>query len=324
MKLPKNNLKKIKFPKFKKLKISSDNKFILFLKSRLLKLIFVWLIGFLAVAEVVFAIMIYGFKMENKAVRYASYAVPFPVAVANQDFVTNKAYLSEKDYIHHFYQATGQTDLDFTSIDQEILNQLIENKIIGFQALRYKVKVSKSDVDNSVNQIVDQNGGSDKVNQALNELYGLTLNQFKDLVRTQLLREKVSNELIMKVSARHILILVDKDAAQDKVDAAKTKIDGIKNEIDGGLDFAEAAKKYSEDVGSADQGGKLDPFARGEMVKEFSDTAFNTPVGTVSDPVRTEFGWHIIKVESKTGKIDKSFNDWLDGLKNKSLILKLI
>ena len=130
--------------------------------------------------------------------------------------------------------------------------------------------------------------------------------------------------MILKVKVSHILIRVDKDATADKVDAAKAKIDDLKKQIDNGADFAEVAKKSSEDTGSADQGGSLDAFTQGEMVQEFADAAFATPVGKISDPVRTEFGWHIIKVENKTGKINKSFNDWLDGIKSKSLIIKFI
>ena len=324
MKITKLKIEKIKIPNLKKLDLSKLKPVLSFFKSRLLRVFVVYLLVLLAITEFVFGVLIYGFKMENKTTTFVSKIIPYPIAVANQDFVTNKDYLKEKDYIHHFYAATQQSDLDYTSIDSEILNQLVENKLIGFQAMRYKVKVNKADVDTSVNQIIDQNGGPDKVNKALDELYGLTLDQFKDLVKTQLLREKIGSDLIMKVKAQHILILVDKEATAEKIAEAKTKIDGIKKEIDGGLDFSEAAKKYSEDVGSAEQGGNLDPFARGEMVAEFSDVAFKTAVGTVSDPVKTEFGWHIIKVESRTGKIDKSFNDWLEAIKKKSLILRFI
>lgn len=295
-----------------------------FLKTRLAITIIITILFVCATVETVFAVMVYGFKMDNKATQLVTNIVPYPAAVANQDFVTYREFQKEKKYIHHFYNATQQTSLDFASIDKEILNQLVENKLIAFQALRYRIRVNQSDIDTSVNQIIDQNGGQEKVNQALDELYGLNLKQFEELVKTQMLREKVSQELIARVKVSHILILVDKDATPDKVDAAKVKIDGIKKEIDGGLDFAEAAKKYSEDTGSAEAGGSLDAFTKGEMVQAFSDAAFNTPVGKISDPVRTEYGWHIIKVENKTGKINESFDDWLTGIKNKSLILKFI
>lgn len=305
-------------------KINFSGKFFSFFKSRVFINVIVSLLFVLGLIEVVFAVMIYGFKLDNKATQLATKIIPYPVAVVNQDFITFGQYQDEKDYIHHFYSATEQADLDFVSIDKEILNQAIENKMLAFQAFRNKIKVNQSDVDTSINQIIDQNGGAEKLDKALAELYGLNLKQFETLVRTQLLREKVSKELILKVKVSHILVRVDKDTTADKVDAAKVKIDGIKKEIDDGADFAEIAKKSSEDTGSAEAGGSLDAFTQGEMVQEFSDVAFSTPVGKISDPVRSEFGWHIIKVENKTGMINQSFNDWLTGIKDKSLILKLI
>jgi peptidyl-prolyl cis-trans isomerase D len=64
-----------------------------------------------------------------------------------------------------------------------------------------------------------------------------------------------------------------------------------------GEDFAELAGRYSEDP-SREQGGQLGVFGRGSMVKPFEDAAFSMKAGEISDPVRTQFGWHIIKVEN--------------------------
>lgn len=278
----------------------------------------------LGLSQLIFAILIYGFHQDNKPVRVAVSLIPFPVAVADFDIVTYKDYLVERDYVHHFYAATKQDNVGYSEIDKQILDQLIENKLVGFQAGINHIKVSAADIDSSISSIVEQNGGQDKVEKVLQDYYGINLAQFRKLVRDQLIRDKVSNELITKIEARHILVRVDNDAPDDQVAAAKAKIDGYLTEIKGGLDFSEAAKKYSEDTGSAAQGGELEPFARGEMVEEFSNTAFSTPVGTISEPVKSEFGWHIIKVEAKTGKIDMEFTDWLASLKNKGIILRFI
>lgn len=79
---------------------------------------------------------------------------------------------------------------------------------------------------------------------------------------------------------------------------AKAKADDILKRIRGGEDFATLAKKYSTD-GSRTKGGDLGYFTRGRMVPEFEQTAFNSPVGQVADPVKTQFGYHIIKVTDK-------------------------
>lgn len=274
------------------------------------------------IIQFIFGVMIYGFHLDNKATQVVSKIVPYPVAVVNYNFITMAEFQGEKDYIHHFYSATEQSNIDYTEIDSQILDQLIEDKIVEAEAIKYKVKIAKSEIDDTVNNISVQNGGQDQVEKVLNDLYGLTLSDFKRLIRIQLLRDKLNETVITHITARHILIQVDSDATDDAVNTAKTKIDGIKTEIDNGLDFAEAAKKYSEDSGSASNGGLLESFTVGDMVQEFSDAAFAANVGEVVGPVRTEYGWHLIKVESRTGSINESFSDWLGELEGKSLIMK--
>lgn len=284
----------------------------------------VWTLVALSIMETVFAVLIYGFKKEDKITRFVATVIPYPAVIVNQDTITYHQYLKEKDYIHHFYSATGQTDVDLAAVDKEIVDQLIENRLIANQARLNRIKVKKNDVNATMDSIIGQNGGEEQVQKILTDLYGLNLNQFKNLVKIQLLREKINSDLIAKITARHILVSVDQGATEEKIAEAKTKIDNIRTEIDGGLDFGEAAKKYSEDTGSAEAGGLLDAFAMGEMVQQFSETAFDTEIGQISDPVRTDFGWHIIKVEARTGSVAMSFNDWIESVRKNSFVLQLL
>jgi peptidyl-prolyl cis-trans isomerase D len=98
------------------------------------------------------------------------------------------------------------------------------------------------------------------------------------------------------VEARHILIKVDQNAGPEDVAKAKERIENILQKAKDGQDFAELAKQFSEGP-SKDKGGYLGTFRREAMVKPFSDKAFSMQAGEISDPVRTQFGWHIIKVE---------------------------
>ncbi|GBC75964.1 Foldase protein PrsA 1 [bacterium HR07] len=102
-----------------------------------------------------------------------------------------------------------------------------------------------------------------------------------------------------EVKARHILVSVDENAPEEKVAEAQKKIEEIKKELDKGADFAELAKKYSDDKSNSENGGDLGWFGKGVMVKEFEDAAFALDIGKVSAPVRTRFGFHLIKVEDK-------------------------
>jgi peptidyl-prolyl cis-trans isomerase C len=93
-----------------------------------------------------------------------------------------------------------------------------------------------------------------------------------------------------EVRARHILVPTE--------DEAKAVLAEIKK----GTDFAELARQKSKDPGAAAEGGDLGYFTKDQMVPEFAEVAFKLDKGQVSDPVKTQFGWHIIKVEDKRTK----------------------
>src|SRR5689334_6306653 len=105
--------------------------------------------------------------------------------------------------------------------------------------------------------------------------------------------KQISGE--QEVHARHILV--------ESEDEAKA----IKAELDKGADFADLAKKKSKDPGASD-GGDLGFFTKEQMVPEFSDVAFKLDPGKISDPVKSQFGWHIIKVEEKRNRKAPDFD----------------
>ena len=106
-----------------------------------------------------------------------------------------------------------------------------------------------------------------------------------------------------QVHARHILIAFKGSPAAQAgkkeltEDEAKAKAEEIAKKLAGGAKFEDLAKAESDDAGSAPNGGDLGAFSRGQMVPEFEKAAFETKVGAVSPVVRTQFGYHIIKVE---------------------------
>ena len=101
-----------------------------------------------------------------------------------------------------------------------------------------------------------------------------------------------------RVKASQILIRVKPDASDKDKAAARKKIEELRKRALSGEDFAELAKKNSEDVSSS-QGGDLGYFKRGDMVKPFEEAAFALKKGKISDVVETKFGYHIIKVTDK-------------------------
>jgi len=99
-----------------------------------------------------------------------------------------------------------------------------------------------------------------------------------------------------EVHARHILVPTEDEAKAIEVELKK------------GADFAALAKEKSKDPGAA-EGGDLGYFTKDQMVPEFADVAFKLDKGQVSDPVKTQFGWHIIKVEDKRTKPTPTFDE---------------
>ncbi len=105
--------------------------------------------------------------------------------------------------------------------------------------------------------------------------------------------KQISGE--QEVHARHILVQTEDEAK------------AIKAELDKGADFAKLAKEKSKDPGASD-GGDLGFFTKEQMVPDFSKVAFELEPGKISDPVKTQFGWHIIKVEEKRNRKPPEFD----------------
>ena len=114
------------------------------------------------------------------------------------------------------------------------------------------------------------------------------------------------------VQARHILIKVAENATPEEVESARKRAEDVLKMAKEGQDFATLARKYSEGPTKA-KGGELGTFRREAMVKPFADKAFSMEAGEISEPVRTRFGWHIIKVEkvnpAKTLTLDEARED---------------
>jgi len=116
------------------------------------------------------------------------------------------------------------------------------------------------------------------------------------------------------VTVSHILIKTPTPGPDGKVDqkavaAAKAKAEDVLKQVKAGGNFAELAKKYSEDPGSAKNGGSLGPVQRGRTVPEFEKVAYSLPKGQVSDLVQTTYGFHIIKVDDKQQAHTKSLEE---------------
>jgi len=117
-----------------------------------------------------------------------------------------------------------------------------------------------------------------------------------DISYTEKLVEETYQRMTKEVNASHLLITFPQNPSPADTLAALQRIREIKAEIDNGLDFNEAAVRYSQDPSAAQTRGNLGWFTAFQMVTPFEDAAYTTPVGKVSEPVRTRFGFHLLKV----------------------------
>jgi peptidyl-prolyl cis-trans isomerase D len=116
--------------------------------------------------------------------------------------------------------------------------------------------------------------------------------------------------------ARHILIKVPQDASKEEVSQALETAESLRARILAGEDFATLAEEYSQDIGSKANGGDLGAVTRGVMVEPFERALFALKEGEVSEPVRTRFGWHVIKLDRIESGSTKPFEEVRDELES--------
>lgn len=225
-----------------------------------------------------------------------------------------------------------------------VLDQMINTELLAQNAEKEGIKVTDKEIQSSFNELKTYINSDEEIKGAAEEL-GINDEFLKEQAKLSLLIQKSQekfykegkvSESEMKeyydkhideykkdeVEASHILIKTTDDNNKPLSEAeqkkAKAKAEKVLKEVKAGGDFAELAKKYSDDPGSAAQGGALGAFGKGMMVQEFEDAAFGMEPGEISDLVKTDFGYHIIKVTDRI-KETTSFEEAKEGIKEEIL-----
>ena len=176
--------------------------------------------------------------------------------------------------------------------DMILMSQAAEAKKMG-DTLEFKRKLAFNREKLLMEQLLQKAGKEALTDKAMHDVY--------DEAAKQMGQEQ-------EVHARHILIRAA--AGDDKASKeAQDKIKAIIVRLKKGEDFAKVASEATEDPSGKANGGDLGYFSKEQMVPEFSDTAFKLDKGQISEPVKTQFGWHVIKVEDKRVKPVPPFDE---------------
>ncbi|MBN2366623.1 MAG: hypothetical protein EH225_12010 [Calditrichaeota bacterium] len=223
---------------------------------------------------------------------------------------------------------TRQPEL-YQRLGEEFLQRLIDQKLLLIKADEDTIRVDDDRVEASLNQQIDymiqQAGSENKLEQYYSAPIFKIKNDLRKEIQNQMrigmLREKkfmginISRKEVedfyhnyqdslpgMKASVDISHILMQITPSEESVKAAYNKISEIQEKLKNGEDFAGLARQYSEDPGSARNGGELGFVSRGTLVKEYEETAFAMEEGEISDIVQTQFGFHIIQLIERQGE----------------------
>src|SRR5574344_1938932 len=191
--------------------------------------------------------------------------------------------------------------------EQRVVSQLIIQELLSQEAQKRGIKVTNKDLDQAIKKVMDKIGGRDRLSEVLKQ-NGVSIGEFKKDLKNQVMMQKLANSTGgIKVSDSDCKAFYNKNINKfqhkDQVRASHILIAAnpyqIQQDIVDGSKFPKYAKKYSEDPNSAQQGGDLGFFAKDAMVPEFSKAAFTARPNRVLDPVKTQFGYHIIIVTDR-------------------------
>jgi len=289
------------------------------------------------------------------------------VAVVNQEIITFSEI--EKWSLPFQKEIQAEDRLErrerIQEVFRKVLDRIIEEKLIEQEAKKSGIKVTSKEIDVAVEEVKQKH----KINQEELEkalaAEGLTLEVFKKDLEKRILRSKfVSSAVKLEQKAgekelkeffqknvnqyrvnesyrpAHILFFISQDATPEQIRGIRKKSQKVLEKIKEGADFAKMAIEYSEDTSSRKEGGDLGYFKKGELLPTLEREAMKLQVGEVSDLIRTEVGFHILKLLDRKGgepppfeeikekvqadyyekELEKAYQQFLSKLKEKSVI----
>ncbi len=244
---------------------------------------------------------------------------------------------------------------EYRQFEQGLAEYLVTLEVLRQEASTFQVTVSDRDVQEAVATVRRMFMGDQAKFEAALKKQNITLEQFTQSLSDSLwldrMKEAVAKDLSVtddeaqeyyqqhqaeyveqeSRKVRHILIspfakLVDggvsSTASQAEWAAAASEAEKVRSEILNGADFVSESEKYSDDVGTADGGGELGAIVRGQMVPDFEEAVFSLQKGDLSEPVKTQYGYHLIEVTDITPERQLAFAQVKENIKSTLLTKK--
>ncbi|MBS3995647.1 MAG: peptidylprolyl isomerase [Alkaliphilus sp.] len=271
---------------------------------------------------IVMVVITVGCQKEKVDVNSVDIVAKVGEQVISKDVYDKHLILFKKNYEDMYGDKVWSLDVGgktfLQAVQENVLEKLINDTAIISYMKNNKIEIETSEIEERYADYMERIKDQTEANEFFAE-HGIDEAFIKEQIKTDLYMNKfyenLSKELNLseeklkeyyeqnkeeyrniQVKASHILV--------DKEEEAKD----ILNKIQAGQDFSELAKEFSKDPGSAPQGGDLGFFSKDMMVPEFDEAAFNLQPGEISEPIKTTYGYHIIKVFDKIDELS-SFED---------------
>lgn len=207
---------------------------------------------------------------------------------------------------HKITKAELDAKLEAGPSGKQMLGQMIQTALLDDYAKQHNITASDADIKKKIDEIKARYPAGQF--DALIKQQGLTMADVQDIVKQQILLERAIAPQV-QVSDADIKAFFDKNhALYDRPEQVRARhilvpdlktAEIVEQKLKEGQKFSDLAKEYSTDPGSKDKGGELGWFGKGQMVPAFQNAAFSLPIGKVSQPVKSPFGYHIIEVEGR-------------------------
>lgn len=244
--------------------------------------------------------------------------------------VVGSAIILQSEIDMQYAQYLSQGNPDDPDVKCQILQSLLSQKILGQQAIIDSITVTEDDVDSEIDRrmrmSIARAGGQERLEQFLNR----SLIQYKDEIRPDIREMLIANKMQAKITenvsvtpleVRRYFEAIPKDSlpffnteveigeivvypkmTREEKEVFRDRAEVLRLRVKGGEDFSALARLYSQDPGSAREGGDLGFMDRGSLVKEFAAAAFKLKPGELSPVIETEFGFHVLQLIERRGE----------------------